>query len=338
MIDSRFFTPKGPFTLAQLAEATGSVLSPKADPEMKVANVGALLTAGPTEIAFLDNPKFAQDLPNTKAGAVIINPAVWEQVPAGTPALLTPEPYKTYARIAQMFYPITFADTPGIASTAVIDPSATIGNNCFIGSHVVIGPQVKIGNDVAIGANTVIERAVEIGDGTQIASLVSLSHCLIGQRVRILPGVRIGQEGFGFAIDPAGHIRIPQLGRVLIEDDVEIGANSTIDRGAGTDTVIKRHVMIDNLVQIAHNVVIGPGSIIVAQAGIAGSCHLGAGVAVGGQVGIAGHLTIGDGAQLAGQSGVMQNVEPRERMMGSPAMPIRQYFRQIALLNKMLKN
>ena len=255
-------------------------------------------------------------------------------LPQSAVLLVHQQPYKAYARLAQMFYPILPTEAGDISPHAMIDPSATIGADCTIDAGAVVGANAKLGDRVRIGSNSVVGPAVEIGTQTSIGTGVSLSNCLIGQRVRILPGVRIGQEGFGFAIDPTGHIRIPQLGRVIVEDDVEIGANSTVDRGAGPDTIIGRGAMIDNLVQIGHNVTIGPGCIIVAQAGIAGSTHIEAGVAIGGQVGVAGHLRIGRGAQIAGQSGVMRNVDAEARMMGYPAVTTREFFRQITWLKR----
>jgi len=184
----------------------------------------------------------------------------------------------------------------------------------------VVGAGVMVGADCTVGANA------------------SLTHCLIGDRVTIYPGARIGQDGFGFAMDPAGHVRVPQLGRVIIEDDVEIGANSTVDRGAGPDTRIGRGAMIDNLVQIGHNADIGAGAVIVAQAGVAGSSRIGRFAALGAQAGVAGHLTVGDGARLAAQSGVMRDVEAGQEVCGAPALPIRQFFKLQATLMRLLKN
>ena len=334
MSDPRFFHPQGPFTLAELAFHVGGSVRPESAGDRILNDVSALLTAGPAEIAFLDNRKYLDDLRGTRAGAAIVAPAMVQHAPAACPLLVHPSPYKAYARVAQMFHPLRPGDEGGIAAGAVIHPTATLGSRCRIAAGVVIGARADIGERVWIGAGSVVGDGVVIGDDTVIDTLVSLSHCLIGARVRILPGVRIGQEGFGFAIDPAGHIRIPQLGRVIVEDDVEIGANSTIDRGAGPDTIIGRGSMIDNLVQIGHNVVLGPGCIIVAQAGIAGSTQLEAGVALGGQVGVAGHLTIGAGAQIAGQSGIMRDVPAGSRMMGYPAVTTRQFFRQVAWLSE----
>jgi UDP-3-O-[3-hydroxymyristoyl] glucosamine N-acyltransferase len=334
MTDPRFFLPLGPFTAAHLAEISGSVLAGVPDPSRLLTNVAALNAAGAEDVSFLDNRKYKKDLRSCQAGAIILSPEMVSGAPGSAVLIVNPEPYKTYARIAQLFHPLRPRTEPGISPYAMIDPTAQIGEDCTIAAGVVIEAKARLGQRVIIGANAVIGQSVEIGDETSIAAGASLSHCLIGCRVRILPGARIGQEGFGFAIDPMGHIRIPQLGRVIVEDDVEIGANVTIDRGAGPDTLIGKGTMIDNLVQIGHNVSIGPGCIIVAQAGVSGSTKLGRGVALGGQVGIAGHLVIEAGAQIASQSGVMRDVARNARMMGYPATTSRQFFRQVAWLAK----
>jgi UDP-3-O-[3-hydroxymyristoyl] glucosamine N-acyltransferase len=181
----------------------------------------------------------------------------------------------------------------------------------------------------------VIAQNVEIGDQSVIGANASISHALIGANVRIYPGVRIGQDGFGFAIDPAGHVKVPQLGRVIIGDSVEIGANTTIDRGAGPDTHIGQGSWIDNLVQIGHNVKIGRGCVIIAQTGVAGSTVLEDYAVLAAQVGVAGHLTIGMGARIGAQSGVMRDVAAGSEVMGAPAMPAKQFMRQVAMLRKM---
>jgi UDP-3-O-[3-hydroxymyristoyl] glucosamine N-acyltransferase len=248
--------------------------------------------------------------------------------------LLTPAPYRAYALAAQAFYPEPPPE-PGIAPSAVIDPTARLGPGCAVEPNAVIGAHAEIGRACLVGANAVIGRGCIVGDESRIGANASLSHCIVGRRVRIYPGVRIGQDGFGFAPDPKGHVKVPQLGRVLIEDDVEIGANTTIDRGAGTDTIIGAGTMIDNLVQIGHNVQVGRGCVLVAQMGIAGSTRLGDYVMVGGQCAIIGHLTIGSGARIAGQSGVTRNVAPGETMMGTPAVPIRDHHRQVMLLRRL---
>jgi UDP-3-O-[3-hydroxymyristoyl] glucosamine N-acyltransferase len=196
---------------------------------------------------------------------------------------------------------------------------------------------VEIGARCLIGANSVIGQGSVLGDDVRVGPNVSISHALIGARVRLYPGARIGQDGFGFALDPRGYVKVPQLGRVVIENDVEIGANTTIDRGAGPDTVVGAGTMIDNLVQIGHNVRIGRGCVLVSQVGISGSTRLGDYVMIGGQGGLVGHLTIGHGAQIAAQAGIMRDVAPGERVMGSPAVPFREFFRQVAALQKLAR-
>jgi UDP-3-O-[3-hydroxymyristoyl] glucosamine N-acyltransferase len=334
MSDPRFFSPRGPFTAALLAKLSGSELAGASDPERQLSDIASLDQSGPGEISFLDNRKYEDALPASKAGAIILAPAMVSKAPLSAVLIVNAKPYKAFAQIAQLFHPIQSEQAAGISDRAVIDPMAKIGVDCEIGPGAVIEADVEVGDKVRIGPNTVVSRGVVIGNDTSIAANVTLSHCYIGQRVRILPGVRIGQEGFGFAIDAAGHVRIPQLGRVIVEDDVEIGANTTIDRGAAPDTVIGRGTMIDNLVQIGHNVSIGPGCIIVAQAGVSGSVRVEQGVAIGGQVGIAGHLTIGAGSQIAAQSGIMRDVPRGARMMGYPAVRSRRFFRQLAWIEK----
>jgi UDP-3-O-[3-hydroxymyristoyl] glucosamine N-acyltransferase len=334
MSDPRFHKPLGPFSAAYLARAIGAEL--RGDGDVMIRDVGPLSLAGPGYLSFLDNPKYTEAMTTTKAQAIVLADTLSHTAPAGATLLIHDKPYQSFARLAQLFYPIAPPTVTSISPHAVIDPSAKIGLNCIVEAGAVIGANAVLGDNVRIAANTVVGQSVAIGDGTWIGTCVSLSHCLIGQRVRILPGARIGQEGFGFAIDTTGHIRIPQLGRVIIEDDVEIGANSTIDRGAGPDTVIGRGTMIDNLVQIGHNVVVGPGCILVAQMGISGSSVLEAGVVVGGQAGITGHLKIGRGAQIAGQSGVMRDVPAGTRVMGTPAIVQSQFFRQLGWLDRMV--
>ncbi|MBY0430781.1 MAG: UDP-3-O-(3-hydroxymyristoyl)glucosamine N-acyltransferase, partial [Rhodospirillales bacterium] len=250
--------------------------------------------------------------------------------------LLTDQPYHAYARIAQAFYPMPRLEG-WTAPNAVVDAGAIIGEGCRIEWGAVIGPGVEIGRNCHIGANAVIGAGVVIGDDGIIGANATISHAIIGRRAFIYPGVRIGQDGFGFAMSPLGHLKVPQLGRVIIHDDVEIGANTTIDRGAGPDTVIGAGCRIDNLVQIGHNVQLGRGCVIVAQVGISGSTRLDDFVAIGGQVGIGGHLRIGTGAQVAAQSGVMRDVPAGKTMCGSPAIDARDYWRQTVVLSQLAK-
>lgn len=334
MADKRFFSVAGPFTLGQLAEITGSELSDPAAASRVVNDVAPLQEANENQITFLDNRKYADYFRNSKAAAVFVKPEMAGEAPAGTVTLKNKNPYKAYALAAQAFYPSKVREEYR-APTAVIDPTATIGTNCHIEHGVVIGKNVKIGANTRIQAQAVIREGVEIGDDADIGANSYISHSIIGRKFKLHPGAVIGRQGFGFAIDPTGYIPVPQLGRVIIEDDVEIGANSTVDRGSGPDTIIGRGTRIDNLVQIGHNVKIGKFCVIVAQTGISGSTQFGDYVMTGGQSGFAGHLHIGTGAKIAAQSGIMRDIPSQEEVMGSPAVPIRQFMRQTAIVSKM---
>lgn len=336
MADPRFFAVAGPFTLSELAERTGAEIGGAAEPDLVLRDVAPLETAGPDCVAFLDNKKYVEAFSRSRAGAAFVHPDLAALAPSGMALLLSNQPYRSYALAAQAFYPPP-ALRSGVAPTAVIDPSARLGEGCEIAAHVVIGARAEIGRDCRIGANTVIGDAVVIGEGARIGANVTLSHCLIGARVTIYPGARIGQDGFGFAPDPSGHIKVPQLGRVIIGDDVEIGANSTIDRGAGPDTIIGDGTMIDNLVQIGHNVTLGRRCVLVAQVGISGSTKLDDFVMVGGQGGLAGHLTIGKGARIAAHSGVMRDIPPGGTVCGFPALPGKEFWRHVAVVQRLAR-
>ena len=329
MADPRFFRRAGPFRLRELAEVARAELAAGADPEAEFADVAPLENAGRDHVSFLDNRRYLASFEKSSAGACVVAPEVVGRAPEGMALLVTSKPYRGYAMIARAFYPE--AATPvALHASAIIDETAKIGPGSAIGPGVVIGARVEIGPACRIGPNVVIEDGVVVGEGTSIGANAYLSHCLIGQRCQIHAGVCIGNRGFGFAMDPEGHFDVPQLGRVIVEDDVEIGANSTIDRGAGPDTVIGAGSKIDNLIQIGHNVEIGRGCVLVAQSGIAGSTKLEDFVVVAAQGGVAGHLTIGKGAKIGAQCGVMRDVAPGANMMGSPAMPAREFFRVVS--------
>jgi UDP-3-O-[3-hydroxymyristoyl] glucosamine N-acyltransferase len=334
MPDARFFTRRGPFTIGSLAAIIGAEVGQGSDPARLVADVAPLDTAGPDDLSFLDNVKYVGAFEASSAGACIIGKRAGLRAPAGMAMLVADEPYKAYALAAQAFYPETVS-TGNVHPAAHVDPSAVIGPDCDIAAGVVIEAGARLGARCSIGANAVVGRNVEIGNDSHIGMCVSLSHCRIGDRVRLHPGVRIGQDGFGFAPDPRGHVKVPQLGRVIVGDDVEIGANSTVDRGSGPDTVIGDGTWIDNLVQIGHNVRMGRGCIMAGQAGISGSTHVGDFVAIGGQVGLAGHLKIGSGARIGAKSGVMNDVPAGESWFGIPAMPLKFFFRRHATLTKL---
>jgi UDP-3-O-[3-hydroxymyristoyl] glucosamine N-acyltransferase len=336
MADPRFFTRAGPFTLGALAELSGAKLVRPDQAGRVLSDVNPLETAGPDEVSFLENRKYVEAFVRSAAGAVIVDAWAAERAPPAMALLVSDAPYKAYALVAQAFYPAPVT-IPGRAPSALIDPAALVPEDCDIGPNVVVEQSVRVGRRCAIGANTVIAAGVEIGDDCQIGANVTLTHCLIGSRVVLHSGVRIGQAGFGFAPDPTGPIKVPQLGRVIIGDDVDIGANTTIDRGSGRDTVIGSGSMIDNLVQIGHNVALGRCCILAGQVGISGSTTLDDFVMIGGQGGLAGHLHIGSGARIAAKSGIMRDVPAGETVCGSPAVPLPEFMRQTAVLQRLAK-
>jgi UDP-3-O-[3-hydroxymyristoyl] glucosamine N-acyltransferase len=335
MADQRFFAVRGPFTVADIARIADAEVA-RGEGERPIRDVAPLDVAGPDEISFLDNPRYVETFRASRAGACVVRPDRVDDAPAGMALLLSADPYRAYALIAGAFYPDP-APAAGTAPTASVAASARIGAGTEIAAGAVIGAGVEIGERCVIGPNSVTAAGVVMGDDCRIGAGASLSHAVLGNRVRIYAGARIGEPGFGFAPGPQGHLTVPQLGRVLLGDDVEVGSNSTIDRGAGPDTVIGAGTRIDNLVQIGHNVQIGRGCIIVAQVGISGSTRLGDRVVAGGQAGFAGHLAIGRGAQIAAQAGVMQDVPPGARIGGTPAVPLRQWLRQAAVLARLTK-
>ncbi len=337
MADTRFFKKKSNFSVRDIAEHSGCIISNDNKADVLVEDVAPLNTAKLNDISFLDNVKYKDDFLNTHAGACFVTPEVAALAPKHTVCLISNTPYKAYALTAQLFYPTKLIDG-AVEDSARIHNTVNVPNSVYIGHNVVIGRAVSIGENCYIGHNTVIEDGVSIGSDCVIDGNATISHALIGDYVRIYPGVRIGQDGFGFAIDPAGHVKVPQLGRVIIQDHVEIGANTTIDRGAGPDTVIGQGTWIDNLVQIGHNVCIGKGCVIVSQVGIAGSAKISDYVAIGGQAGIAGHLNIGVGARIGAQSGIMSDIPAGQEYLGSPAFPKSQFLRQVAALNRLIKN
>ncbi len=317
MADTRFHERKGPFTLGEIAAQCEAELHDPAQAGVVISDVAALDAAGEGQLSFLDNPKYRADFQVSRAAACIIAPDMVAHAPAGTALLVSGHSYRSYALAARMFYPP--AASGGIDEAARIHPTAKIGPHCTIEAFTVIGPHV------------------EIGEGSHIGSNVSISHSLIGKGVRIHNGVRIGQDGFGFAMGPKGHLPVPQLGRVIIGDFVNIGANTTIDRGAGPDTEIGMGCIIDNLVQIGHNVKMGRGCVVVSQVGISGSTVIGDFVVLGGQAGVAGHLNIGSGARIAAKSGVMKDIPAGQQdWAGFPAIPRREYWKQQAILKKLL--
>ncbi|MCK8786429.1 UDP-3-O-(3-hydroxymyristoyl)glucosamine N-acyltransferase [Roseomonas sp. NAR14] len=329
--DPRFFARSGPYSLAEVARAAGG--EPSAG-EMLLTGVAPLGSAGPTEVSFLDNPRYIEALAATRAGAVIVSPAMLCRVPPGTVGIATENPYAGWARVAALFHPPAPA-RPGIHPSAVVlegarvDPGAEIGPFCLIGAGAAIGAGCRLGAGVAIG------DSVSIGADCRLGAGVSISHATLGARVHVKPGARIGQEGFGFATTPTGFLAVPQLGLVVVGDDVEVGANTTIDRGSARDTVIGAGSRLDNQVQIGHNVRIGRCCVLVSHVAISGSTTLEDFVQVGGQAGMAGHLKVGRGARIGAQAGVIADIPAGTAVIGSPAQPAGAFFRQVALLKRL---
>jgi UDP-3-O-[3-hydroxymyristoyl] glucosamine N-acyltransferase len=328
-----FFRRSGPHSLAVVASAARGVAD---EVELLLEGIAPLQTAGPSEISFLDNRRYASALDQTSAGAVIVHPDMAARVPKTAVPIVTSEPYAAWARVAALFYPVP-PPSPGIHPSAIVADGALVDPTAEVGPLAVIETGAEIGPGCRIGPCAVIGSGVNVGRDCRIGAHVSLSHALLGARVCVYPGARIGQEGFGFASTKDGFLSVPQLGRVIIEDDVEVGANATIDRGSSHDTVISAGSRLDNLVQIGHNVVLGRCCVIVAQVGISGSTVLEDFVRVGGQAGITGHVRIGQGAEIGAQAGVMSDLVPGAKVVGSPAWPIKDFFRQIAALRKMAK-
>ncbi|PCJ71228.1 MAG: UDP-3-O-(3-hydroxymyristoyl)glucosamine N-acyltransferase [Rhodobiaceae bacterium] len=343
MADSRFFRREGPFTLAQLASRIEAEVAEGADTSVEITDIAPLDGAQKGELSFLDNPKYATAFETTKASACIIAPKFLDLAPKGIALLVSHQPYRSYALAAQTFYPDsvrpldTFGNPGEISAQAHVHASAQIGEGATIEPGAVVSAGVEIGSGSVISSAAVLAKNVTVGRDSYIGPGACLSFAHVGDRVTIHSGVRIGQDGFGFAMGLPTHEKIPQLGRVIIQDDVEIGANTTIDRGAGPDTIIGAGTKIDNLVQIGHNVVTGQGCVIVAQSGIAGSAELGDYVALGARAGILGHLKVGDGAQIAGRSSVIHEVPAGARWGGSPAKPVREWQRELIAVQKLGK-
>jgi len=336
MVDGRFFTIGLSMTLREAAAATGADLAPGGMAERVVSGVASLRLATENEVAFLTKPSMSATFERSRAAACFVTPDLAAQLDPQRNLLVIADPRSGHARLARLLHPEAAA-RPDISPTAVIDPTAMLGGKVSVGHGAVIGAHAEIGAGSVIDAGAVIDKGVVIGPGARIGAQVTISHALIGARVTILPGARIGQAGFGYQPGPRGLEPVPQLGRVIIDDDVDIGANTTIDRGAGEDTWIGTGTKIDNLVQIAHNCRIGAHCVIASQVGLSGSVSLGDGTILAGQVGIADHLTIGAGARVAAKAGVMRDIPAGATHGGYPSRDIRQWHRSTAALERLTR-
>lgn len=327
------------FTVNELAAAVGGKVI--GDGELIIRGIKGIAEAGPAEITFLANPKYKPALASTRAAAIIAGEGVAAEAKGVNPQLTFIEvkkPYVAFAKVLGMFTPPRQFPR-GISPLAVVAPNARLGADVAVGPYAVLEEGVVVGDGTVIGPGVFIGKDSTIGAGCLIYANVSIREGVkIGDRCIIHHGAVIGSDGFGFATDDGVHIKIPQVGGVIIEDDVEVGANTTIDRGTMGDTRIGRGTKIDNLVQIAHNVQIGEGTLIAAQTGIAGSTVVGKYCVFGGQVGVVGHITIGDHAVLAAQAGVSKSVPAGETYFGYPARPIMEVKKneaRISLLEKL---
>ncbi len=334
-----FFHRAGPFPLGVIAETIGAELADRADGSSLIEDVRPLRDAGTSDLSFFENRKYLMQLSSTKARACILSGADETHVPGGTAMLTTPVPYAAFARALCLFYPDSLrskaAGTAAEGNGGLIHPSAQIAEGAVIEPGAVIGREAVIGRGTIVAAGAVVGFRVVLGADCYVGAHACVTHALVGNEVIIHSGARIGQDGFGFAMSAKGHLKVPQIGSVIIGDNVEIGANSTIDRGSLSNTVIGEGTKIDNLVQIAHNVVIGRHCVIVAQTGIAGSSELGDFVVMGAQSGVLGHIKVGSGAQIAGMAHVKADVERGAKMGGTPARPFQEWAREVAALKRL---
>jgi len=329
-------------TTGEIAALTGARLRQGDPADRGIRNIAPLDTAGPFDISFLDNSKYAGELARTRAGACLVAPRFAGAAPRSLAVLETQHPYPAFVAVTRKLFPRLLRPSSqfgssGRSANAQIDPAARLEVGVVVDPLALIGAHAEIGSGTLIGPCAVIGPDVCIGRQCAIGAHVSIFRALIGDRVIIHPGVRIGQDGFGFLPSPQGHQKIPQTRSVIIQDDVEIGANTTIDRGATRDTIIGEGTKIDNLVQIGHNVSIGRHCLIVSQVGISGSVTIGDFAVLAGQVGVADHLTIGAGAVLGAKAGVMSNVPAGARWGGFPAEPAIDWKRGQAIVRRLVR-
>lgn len=322
------------WTLGELADAINGTV--RGDPTVVITAVGTLKNAGPQQVSFLANSKYRQYLQSTRAAAVIVDEQAADSFTGN--ALVVDDPYVSYARLAGLLYPQQSRDS-GCHPSAVIDPSADVHPSALVGANVSIGADVTISAGAEIGPGCVLMTGVHIGERSRLLANVTLGEKVsLGSRVIVHPGAVIGADGFGIAYDGEQWIKVPQVGSVEIGDDVEIGANTTIDRGAIDNTIIEQGVKLDNQIQIAHNCIIGAHTVIAGCAGIAGSTRIGRNCAIGGGAAIGGHLQITDGVQLTGMTMVTKSItQPGIYSSGIPAEPNRQWHRNIVRYRQMDK-
>ena len=344
MAQPTFFEQPPLSTLAEIAALTGAQLVDASRGGQSVRGLASLDEAGPMHLAFFDNLKYADQLASTSAGACMVSARFEAKVPPHVAVLRTAQPFRAFVKIARELYagalrPQSWFGCSGIAPSAIIDATAHLEDGVIVDPLAVIGPNVEIGAGTVIGAGAVIGADVRIGRDCNVGARTAIQCALIGNNVLIHPGCSIGQDGYGFVFfGPDGHLKVPQTGRVVIQNDVEVGAGTTIDRGSLRDTVIGEGTKIDNQVQIGHNVTIGRHCLLAAQIGLAGSLTIGDNVALGAKVGINNHLHIGDGAQVTAMSAVKDDIPAGGRWGGHFAKPTRQWFREIVAVERLVRD
>jgi UDP-3-O-[3-hydroxymyristoyl] glucosamine N-acyltransferase len=343
MAQPTFFDHAPPSTLADIASLTKAHLVDAARAAQRVTGLASLDEAGPMHLTFFDNLKYAGQLAATKAGACLVSARFEANVPPHVAVLRATQPFRAFVNVARELQadtlrPQSWCGNTGISASAVIDTSAHLEDGVIVDPLAVIGPNAEIGAGTVIGAGAVIGPNVRIGRDCNVGANSTLQFVLIGNNVLIHPGCNIGQDGFGFVFGAEGHLKVPQAGRVLIQNDVEIGAATTIDRGSMRDTVIGEGTKIDNQVQIGHNVIVGRHCLLASKVAIAGSVTIGDHVAFGAGVGLNNHITIGDGAQITAMSGVKDDVPAGGRWGGFFAKPTKQWFREILAVERMVRD
>lgn len=317
--------------LSDIAKAIGVTVENAAE-DIDITGVAGIEEAGPSQLTFIANPKYAAQARTTRAAAIIVD----DKFPADGRALLrSKNPYLSFAHALELFYKAP-KYAPGIHPTAVVDPSARIGANAHVGPYVIVDADVVVGDDAVLLGHVVIYRGARIGNQFFAhAHSVVREFCQVGNNVILQNGVVIGADGFGFARDARGWHKIVQSGITAIEDDVEVQANACIDRASIGETRVHRGTKVDNLVQVGHGSVVGENTMLCAQVGLAGSTEVGKNVILAGQVGVAGHCTIGDNAIATAQSGIPNDVSPNCMVSGYPAIENRQWLRAVAVFNKL---
>ncbi len=328
-VDTRFYAPLGALSLEEIAGRTGATL--QGDPGLVISGIASAANAKAAELAFVEGDGKQPPSIGPNLAAVFITTAMKPFVPAGVATLEIAFPRNAHSLIASsLFRPRHLMST----GSERISASAHVHPNAVVQPGAVIGPGAAVGEGAIIGANAVIGAGVQIGRNTAIGANASIHCALVGDNVTVLAGARVGETGFGVLVGPQGAEDSPHFGRVIIQDHVTLGANSCIDRGVFEDTIIGERTKIDNLCQIAHNVVLGRGVIVAAFGGISGSVRVGDGSMLGGRVGIADHVQVGDRVSLAASAGLFRDVEAGETWGGTPAKPIRQWMREVAWLQK----